>query len=98
MPLSFDDVNSTGLRTQKGTANGETTMKDNSNIKAPEADLAWLKADDPEIYHLLLALNGDLDALRWLRHRGDGLFLFVEALTGAKEAVDSLEAHPAAKL
>ncbi|HEY7422928.1 MAG TPA: hypothetical protein VH682_01585, partial [Gemmataceae bacterium] len=73
------------------------TMKDNS-IKAPEADLAWLKADDPEIYHLLLALDGDLDALRWLRHRGDGLFLFAEALTGAKEAVDSLEAHPAAKL
>jgi hypothetical protein len=73
-------------------------MKDNSSIKAPEADLAWLKADDPEIYHLLLALDGDLDALRWLKHRGDGLFLFAEALSGAREAVDSLESQPAAKL
>lgn len=73
-------------------------MKDHSNTKAPETDLDWLRNDDPEIFHLLLALDGDLDALRWLKLRGDGLFLFVEALTGAKEAVESLEAHPAGKL
>jgi tetratricopeptide (TPR) repeat protein len=57
-----------------------------------------LQNDDPEIYHLLLALDGDLDALRWLRHHGDGLFLFAEALTGVREAVDTLQAHPADKL
>jgi tetratricopeptide (TPR) repeat protein len=72
----------------------------NTHRDAPirETDLAWLKNDDPEIYHLLLALDGDLDALRWLRLRGDGLFLLVEALTGAKEAVDALETEPANKL
>ncbi|HEY7426405.1 MAG TPA: tetratricopeptide repeat protein [Gemmataceae bacterium] len=73
-------------------------MNDNNSVNASEADLAWLKADDPEIYHLLRALDGDLDALRWLKLHGDGLFLFVEALTGAKEAVDSLEAQPTDKL
>lgn len=73
-------------------------MKNSSNSNIVESDLAWLKNDDPEIYHLLLALDGDLDALRWLKLHGDGLFLFVEALTGAKEAVDTLGAYPADKL
>jgi hypothetical protein len=73
-------------------------MNNKSETKTAEADLSWLKNDDPEIYHALRALDGDLDALRWLKHRGDGLFLFVEALTGAREAVDSLEAEPSAKL
>jgi tetratricopeptide (TPR) repeat protein len=73
-------------------------MKPLSNANTIETDLAWLKNDEPEIYHLLLALDGDLDALRWLKRHGDGLFLFVEALTGAKEAVDTLQARPAGKL
>lgn len=73
-------------------------MKHNSDTKTAESDLTWLHNDEPEIYHLLLALNGDLDGLRWLRKHGDGLFLFVEALSGAREAVETLEAHPPAKL
>lgn len=73
-------------------------MKQDCEIRTTDTDQLWLKSDDPEIYHLLLALNGDLDALRWLKHRGDGLFLFVEALSGAKEAVETLQAHPVAKL
>jgi tetratricopeptide (TPR) repeat protein len=73
-------------------------MKHSSDANTIETDLAWLKNDEPEIYHLLLALDGDLDALRWLKRHGDGLFLFVEALTGAKEAVDTLQARPAGKL
>jgi tetratricopeptide (TPR) repeat protein len=73
-------------------------MKQDSETRTIEKDLAWLKNDDPEIYHLLHALDGDLDALRWLKHHGDGLFLFVEALTGAKEAVDALQARPSDKL
>jgi tetratricopeptide (TPR) repeat protein len=73
-------------------------MKPDCDTRTAERDLVWLKNDEPEIYNLLLALNGDLDALRWLKHRGDGLFLFVEALTGAKEAVETLQAHPAKKL
>jgi tetratricopeptide (TPR) repeat protein len=73
-------------------------MKHSSDANAIETDLGWLKNDEPEIYHLLLALDGDLDALRWLKLHGDGLFLFVEALTGAKEAVDTLQARPSAKL
>jgi hypothetical protein len=73
-------------------------MKRQSQTPTIETDLAWLKDDDPEIYHLLRALEGDLDALRWLKHRGDGLFLFVEALTGAKEAVDMLQGRPDDKL
>jgi hypothetical protein len=73
-------------------------MKQDSDTRTIETDLAWLKNEDPEIYHLLLALDGDLDALRWLKHRGDGLFLFVEALTGAKEAVDTLQTRPDDKL
>jgi hypothetical protein len=73
-------------------------MKHSSDANTIETDLAWLKNDDPEVYHLLLALDGDLDALRWLKVHGDGLFLFVEALTGAKEAVETLQARPANKL
>lgn len=73
-------------------------MKHDSDTKTAETDLTWLHNDDPEIYHLLLALNGDLDALRWLKNHGDGLFLFVEALSGAREAVETLEAHPSSKL
>ncbi len=73
-------------------------MKQESDTRTSATDVVWLKNDDPEIYHLLRALDGDLDALRWLKHRGDGLFLLVEALSGAKEAVDTLEAHPADKL
>ncbi|HZV05463.1 MAG TPA: hypothetical protein VE999_10295 [Gemmataceae bacterium] len=73
-------------------------MKQDSETRTIEKDLVWLKNDDPEIYHLLHALDGDLDALRWLKHHGDGLFLFVEALTGAKEAVDTLQARPSDKL
>jgi tetratricopeptide (TPR) repeat protein len=73
-------------------------MKHSSETNTLETDLAWLQNEEPEIYHLLRALDGDLDALRWLKRHGDGLFLFVEALTGAKEAVDTLQARPAAKL
>jgi tetratricopeptide (TPR) repeat protein len=73
-------------------------MKHSSDTNTLETDLAWLKSDEPEIYHLLRALDGDLDALRWLKLHGDGLFLFVEALTGAKEAVDTLQNRPSAKL
>ena len=73
-------------------------MKQDSETQTVETDLVWVKKDHPEIYHLLLALDGDLDALRWLKHRGEGLFLFVEALTGAKEAMETLESHPAKKL
>jgi tetratricopeptide (TPR) repeat protein len=73
-------------------------MKQDSEMRTIEKDLAWLRNDDPEIYQLLRALDGDLDALRWLKHHGDGLFLFVEALTGAKEAVDMLQARPNEKL
>src|SRR5579875_4196020 len=88
-------------RINQRPTNGEGAMKHSSDNTSPttlDADLAWLKNDEPEIYHLLLALDGDLDALRWLKRHGDGLFLFVEALTGAKEAVDMLQAHPAGKL
>lgn len=73
-------------------------MKQSSDANIAETDLAWLKNDDPEIYHLLRALDGDLDALHWLKLHGDGLFLFVESLTGAKEAVDTLQVQPPAKL
>ena len=73
-------------------------MKQDSQARIIETDLAWLKNDEPEIYHLLLALEGDLDALRWLKLHGDGLFLFVEALSRHKEAVETLQAHPADKL
>lgn len=73
-------------------------MKPDSDTRTAEMDLVWLKKDDPEIYHLLRALDGDLDALRWLKHRGEGLFLFVEALTGAKEAVETLQAYSPKKL
>jgi|GEM_PF-2620131 tetratricopeptide (TPR) repeat protein len=88
-------------RINQRPTNGEGAMKHSSDNTSPttlDADLAWLKNDEPEIYHLLLAFDGDLDALRWLKRRGDGLFLFVEALTGAKEAVDMLQDHPAGKL
>jgi hypothetical protein len=73
-------------------------MKQDSDIRTTETDLTWLRNDDPEIYHLLLALGGDLDALLWLKKHGDGLFLFVEALSGAREALETLQAHSPDKL
>lgn len=77
---------------------GKRTMKQDSDIKTNETDLTWLRNDDPDIYHLLMALNGDLSALHWLKKRGEGLFLLVEALSGAREAIEMLEAHSPGKL
>lgn len=73
-------------------------MKENTQTTTPVEDLAWLKKDDPEIYHLLCGLEGGRDALNWLTHKGGGLSLFVRALGGEKDALTALQARKPSEL
>ena len=59
-------------------------MNDKLEPKTLSPDIAWLEKDDPEIYHLLRGLEQDVDALRWLNRKGEGLYLFAKALDGDK--------------
>jgi tetratricopeptide (TPR) repeat protein len=73
-------------------------MNDTPTPKTTSPDIAWLEKDDPEIYHLLCGLEHDAEALRWMKRRGEGLYLFAKALDGDKPALDSLSAHQPSEL
>jgi hypothetical protein len=73
-------------------------MKNNNVVKTPVPDLAWLEKDDPEIYYLLRGMEGDREALRWLKHKGKGLHLCAQVLNGDKKALKTLQSRPPAEL
>ncbi|HWG44937.1 MAG TPA: hypothetical protein VN688_19365 [Gemmataceae bacterium] len=73
-------------------------MNNKMETKTPLPDLTWLEKDDPEIYYLLRGMEHDPEALRWLKHKGGGLYLFAKALDGDKEAVAALESRQPEKL
>jgi tetratricopeptide (TPR) repeat protein len=77
---------------------GSQTMNDKSDTNTPVSDSSWLERDAPEIYYLLHALESDREALRWLRHKGEGLHLFAKALDGDKPALDELSSREPAEL
>lgn len=58
--------------------------------KSPEAT-SWLEQAYPQMHFLLLALDGDDGASRWLAHNSPGMALFVRALSGEKQALAGLQ-------
>jgi tetratricopeptide (TPR) repeat protein len=64
-------------------------MNQKSDKKVGEQDLAWLERENPELFYILHGMAGDADAFRWLRSRGEGLYLFAKALSGDKKALDA---------
>jgi len=50
----------------------------------------WLKEENPDLYSILLALDGDVDALLWLKNKSTGLWTFSRALAGDKTAMAAL--------
>src|SRR4051812_4034927 len=59
-----------------------------SNLIGPRD--GWLKDENPDLYSILLTLDGDSEALAWLKSKSVGLWTFSRALTGDKAAASSL--------
>jgi tetratricopeptide (TPR) repeat protein len=68
-------------------------MKNNHENKVIPTDDTWLAQENPEIYYVLRGVQGDAEALRWLEHKGDGLFLFTLAVRGDRHAVERLHSN-----
>ncbi|MFO0876744.1 MAG: hypothetical protein U0840_05170 [Gemmataceae bacterium] len=64
---------------------------------APEPP-SWLEQAFPQIHYLLLALDGEERAHRWLSDNSHGVALLTRALAGDKQAFHSLEQGHAADL
>ena len=60
-------------------------------MTATNADDAWLKDDNPDLYLILHTLAGDADALGRLEREGRGLALFTLVLAGNKKALAALQ-------
>jgi tetratricopeptide (TPR) repeat protein len=58
--------------------------------KSPEAP-SWLEQAYPQMHFLLLALDGDDGAPRWLAHNSPGMALFARALAGEQLALAGLQ-------
>jgi tetratricopeptide (TPR) repeat protein len=67
-----------------------------SDNSAP--DDGWLADENPDLYHLLRAADGDAEALAWLRRKDGGLGLFAEALAGDRHALEKLRHLPSLDL
>jgi tetratricopeptide (TPR) repeat protein len=66
--------------------------------QSPSSACSWLEQAYPQMHYLLLALDGDDDARRWLADNSHGVALFTRALAGEKAALTSLENGHAAEL
>ena len=69
-------------------------MKKHSPPEAP----SWLEQAFPQIHYLLLALDGEELAARWLADNSHGVALLTRALHGEKHALAGLENGHAADL
>ncbi len=74
------------------------TVKDQVAQKQQAPDNRWLREENPEIFYILQALDGNDEALPWLQTKSAGLALFARALGGDKKALDALRAGSAADL
>jgi tetratricopeptide (TPR) repeat protein len=66
---------------------GADTMKKQS----PTETQSWLEQAYPQMHYLLLALDGDDLASRWLNKNSPGVALFARALAGDHQALARLE-------
>jgi tetratricopeptide (TPR) repeat protein len=57
-----------------------------------DAGDGWLRAEDPEVYYMLRAFEGDEEAFRWLGGKSAALYLFTRAITGDRKALKAFEA------
>ena len=51
----------------------------------------WLKEENPDLYSMLQALGGSLEAQAWLVNKSPGLSVFTRAIGGDKHAVAELD-------
>jgi len=51
----------------------------------------WLKEENPDLYSMLQALDGSLEAQAWLVNKSPGLSVFTRAIAGDKHAPEELE-------
>jgi hypothetical protein len=51
----------------------------------------WLKEENPDLYHMLKAIDGDAEALAWLENKGPGLNYLTRAITGDRHAAAALK-------
>jgi len=58
----------------------------------------WLREENPDLYYMVQALAGDVEALRWLELKSEGLWLFTRAAGGDRKALAALEAGQAIDL
>src|SRR5689334_22303784 len=57
---------------------------------------AWIEQAFPQLHYLLLALDGDAAASRWLDGNSPGVALLARAIDGAAASAAGLERGPAA--
>lgn len=65
---------------------------------SPPEPPSWLEQAFPQIHYLLLALDGEELAARWLADNSHGVALLTRALAGEKQALSGLENGHAADL
>lgn len=66
-------------------------MSETEAKKLLEPDGAWLESENPELFHILRALEGDAEAQQWLEMESPALGLFTHALRGDKKALKTFQ-------
>jgi hypothetical protein len=51
----------------------------------------WLQEENPDLYHLLKALDGDQASFLWLANQTAGMYRFARALSGDRKAIAALK-------
>lgn len=67
-------------------------MNETVEKKLLEPDGAWLERENPELYHILRALEGEAEAQQWLELESPALGLFTRALGGDRTALKAFQA------
>src|SRR4051794_30669863 len=71
-------------------------MSELTALSRPEAD--WLRDESPDVFHILRAIDGDADSLRWLDAKGPALGLFTRAVAGDRHALTAFRSTKPADL
>ena len=75
---------------------GEQSMGE-AAAKADPGD-GWLRDENPDVFYLLRAIEGDDQAFAWLERKSAALHLFTRALTGDRRALKAFEAGEVVEL